>query len=154
MKGKNFILLTLLLTVLFACTDDECHLDTETLLKVEMNVTDTSSVEGFIDSLSVFSPEWTDSIHYQTEGENNNLWLMLSPANDTTTFIFSSIPVPGNDTITFFYQRKFVLLSAECGFVTHYTINNITYTQNYIDSLKLEKNIITTDEQGLLKIYF
>jgi hypothetical protein len=119
-----------------------------------MNVTDTSTIEGFIDSLSVFSTEWADSIYYQTEGENNNLWLMLSPASDTTSFIFSSFPVQSNDTITFFYQRKFVLLSAECGFVTHYTINNITYTQNYIDSLKLEKNIITTDEQGLLKIYF
>ncbi|HSH52907.1 MAG TPA: DUF6452 family protein [Bacteroidales bacterium] len=154
MSITKVILFSVLLLGIMACSDDECHLDTQTLLKVEMSVTDTSTPEGFIDSLSVFSTEWTDSIHYQSEGNNNNLWLTLSPANDTTTFIFSSIPVQGNDTITFFYQRKFELLSAECGFVTHYTISNFTYTQNYIDSLKLEKNIITTDEQGLLKIYF
>ncbi|MEE4197850.1 MAG: DUF6452 family protein [Bacteroidales bacterium] len=154
MKTIHALLLFVVLLVVFACTDDECHLETDTLLQVEMSVSDPATPEHFIDSLSVFTTEWADSIHYSNEGNGNSLWLMLSPSRDTTSFIFTSGTVNGNDTLTLFYQREFILLSAECGFVSHFTINQISYTQNYIDSLKLEKNTITTDEQGLLKIYF
>jgi len=155
MKNTKFILFSLLfLLVLFACTDDQCHLDTETLLKVEMSVNDPSTPGKYIDSLAVYAPEWTDSLFYKNEGEGKSLWLMLSPQQDTTTFIFTSNLVEQNDTLNFIYQRKQTLLSAECGFVTHYTIDTILHTKNYIDSLFLEKNSITTDEQGLVKIYF
>ncbi|MFO7843248.1 MAG: DUF6452 family protein [Bacteroidales bacterium] len=154
MKILKIILMVVLLSGIFACSDNRCLLDTDTLLNVEMSISDPSTPEEFIDSLSVFSPEWSDSIFYKNKGYNNSIWLMLSPAKDTSTFIFTSNLVEGSDTLTFFYQRDFNLLSVECGFVTHYTIDSILYTQNYIDSLTLIHNSITTNDEGLVKIYF
>lgn len=152
-KFLSIIFFTVILSI-YSCSDDRCHLDTDTLMKVEMNVEDPDTPAGFIDSLSVYSPEWADSIHYKTEGTGKSLLFMLSPKADTTELIFTSNLVDNNDTIIFFYQRDFVLLSAECGFVVHYKIDSIVNTWNYIDSLKLVKNQITTDEQGHIQIYF
>ncbi|MFO7830294.1 MAG: DUF6452 family protein [Bacteroidales bacterium] len=155
MKKHFIIILTFSLAlVISSCSDDRCHLDTETLLNAKMSIEDPDTPKNFVDSLSVYSPEWTDSIHYKTDGTGKSLLLMLSPNTDTTAFIFTSNLVDNSDTITFFYQRDFVLLSAECGFVVHFEIDSIANTWNYIDSLKLVKNQITTNEQGHIQIYF
>ncbi len=154
MRIVKSILFFVLIVGIFACSDDQCHLDTDTLLKVEMSVNDTSTPGKFIDSLAVYAPEWTDSIYYKNEGQSNSLWLMLSPNKDSSIYIFTSNLVEDKDTITFFYQRNFVFLSPECGFVGNFTIDSIQNTFNNIDSIALEKNQITTNEQGLLKIYF
>ena len=151
---KNLIVILTFALVVSSCSDDRCHLETDTLLKAEMSVNDSETPKKFIDSLSVYSPEWADSIHYKTEGTSNSLLFMLSPNKDTTSLIFTSNLVDNNDTITFFYQRDLVLLSAECGFVVHFKIDSIANTWNYIDSLTLIKNQITTDVQGHIKIYF
>lgn len=153
---KKFIAIFtfLLALVIFSCSDDKCHLETDTLLRAEMSIENPDTPEGFIDSLSVYSPEWADSIHYKTEKSGKSLLFMLSPNTDITEIIFTSNVVNNNDTIIFFYQRDFVLLSAECGFVVHYKIDSIANTWNYIDSLKLVKNQITTNEQGHIQIYF
>ncbi|MFP4024411.1 MAG: DUF6452 family protein [Thiohalospira sp.] len=154
MRIVKRILFFVLIAGIFACSDDQCHLDTDTFLKVEMSVDDPDLPKAFIDSLSVYAPEWADSIYYKNEGQNKSLWLMLSPNEDSSTFIFTSNLVEDKDTITFFYQRDFVFLSPECGFVGNFAIDSVQNTFNNIDSLALEKNLITTNEQGLLKIFF
>ena len=157
MKIKYYIgIIFFLGVIIVSCNDDQCNLDTDPLMKTEILVKDTvlTSIK-YLDSLSIYSPEWTDSIHYSEE-DASFLYFMLSPESDTTEIIFTSKQADNNDTIIFYYQREFVLLTPECGFVINYKIDTFINTWNYIDSLELvdEDKDISTDKDGYIQIYF
>lgn len=156
MKIIKYILPLLIITaIIISCSDDRCNSETDSLLKCELIVTDTNlTAIKFIDSLSIYSPEWSDSIHYSEEGSDNCLLFTLSPESDTTDIVFTSRQAEFNDTIYIYYQREFVFLSPECGFVVNCKIDTVLNTWNYIDSLKIIQNEITTNAQGHIQIYF
>lgn len=156
MKAIKWITISLLSTILIlSCSDDQCNSETVTLLKSELIVKDTTLTNiNYIDSLSLYSPEWPDSIHYWEEGSENFLYFILSPESDTTEIIFTSAQVLLNDTICFYYQREFILLSPECGFVVNYKIDTVLNTCNYIDSLEIVNENISIDKDGHIQIYF
>lgn len=146
-----FFLLAFFL-VISSCSDDQCNLDTDTILNTEILVKDATLVSSkFLDSLSIYSPEWTDSIH-NSGSSSVNYYLFLSPFSDTSTFILTSQSML--DTVNLFYKRKLVLLSQECGFVTHFTIDSFNFTTNNIDSIFILEDEITTDNDGHIQIYF
>ncbi|OFX21705.1 MAG: hypothetical protein A2041_12860 [Bacteroidetes bacterium GWA2_31_9b] len=156
--NKNLLKIFFLLFSLFLminCSDDQCNQTTESILKTRMFVSDPSLISGkFLDSMSVYAPEWTDSIHHvgTSSTDSTDFSLYLSPYSDTTTFILASKSML--DTVHLFYTRKLILLSQECGFVTHFNIKSFNYTTNNIDSVFLIENEITTDNDGYLQIYF
>ncbi len=156
MKNSKYIILSFITVILFlSCSDDRCNSETDSLLKCELIVTDTNlTAIKFIDSLSIYSPEWSDSIHYSEEGSDNSLLFTLSPESDTTEIVFTSRQAEFKDTIYIYYQREFVFLSPECGFVLNCKIDTVLNTYNYIDSLKIIKDEITTNVQGYIQIYF
>jgi len=128
--SKNLIKIFFLLFSLFLminCSDDQCNQTTESILKTRMYVTDTSLISGkFLNSMSVFAPEWTDSIHNaSSSSDSTDFSLYLSPYSDTTTFILTSKSIL--DTVHLFYSRKLILLSQECGFVTHFNIFTLDF---------------------------
>ena len=155
MKIKYYIGILLFLGVIIvSCSDDQCNIDTDSLMKTEILVKDPSLTSiKYLDSLSIYSPEWIDSIHYSEE-DASFLYFMLSPESDTTEIIFTSKQADNNDTIIFYYQREFVLLTPECGFVINYKIDTFINTWNYIDSLELVNDDISTDKDGYIQIYF
>ena len=151
--GKSLFLLIVVIYFL-SCTSDDCVFDSDTFLKTEMNVIDTFLINiGFLDSMSVYSPSWTDSIHYES-GDLGNITYSLSPDNDSTVIIITSIPISKKDTITFYHQKELFFLSPECGFVFNFTIDSFENTANLIDSLTLVNNELTTNEEGYIQIYF
>ncbi|MFC2096473.1 DUF6452 family protein [Bacteroidota bacterium] len=152
MRFSYSILLLILLAVFYSCTDDQCGSDTEALLQTELIAIDVD--DEFIDSLSLYSPEWADSIHYSIEGADNIISFMLSPNSDTTEIIYCSTNAALNDTIFIYYQREFIFLTPECGFVTDYFIDTVLYTYNYIDSIEIVTDEITTNADGYIQIYF
>ena len=156
MKKINYIIFSLIVFLLLtSCTDDQCNAETESLLKTELFVLDGDLKDiDFLDSMSVFSPEWTDSIHYSEEGSKKILYLTLSSESDTSNFIITSSQATTQDTISIYYQRELLFISTECGFVTNYTIDTIIYSYNYIDSLQIINKNISTDNNGYIKIYF
>lgn len=138
-----------------SCTDDRCNADTESLLNATLTVTDeTLNDIHFVDSLSIYSPEWTDSIHYAESGDDNILGFILSPFSDTTEMIFTSKNAPLKDTLFIFYQRHYTFFSQECGFVTNYEIDTILHSYNYIDSIEIINNQISVEKNGQIQIYF
>lgn len=156
MKLYNYIFLIALSVVLiYSCSDDQCNSETESLVKAEVLVksSELTSIK-YLDNLSIYSPEWTDSIHYAKEGSDNSLYFTLSPNSDTTEIIFTSEVAPLKDTIFIFYQRELVFLSPECGFVTNCSIDTVITTNNYIDSLEVVNPETSTNENGHIKIYF
>lgn len=153
--GKWIIVLLSAIMAIYSCTDDQCNSETESLLKSEFLVIDTNLIAiNYLDSLSIYAPEWKDSIHYSEEGSEKLLYFTLSPESDTSEFIITSLQAPLNDTIFIYYHRKTVLISTECGFATDYTIDTILYTNNYIDSLDLVNETISTEKNGHIQIYF
>lgn len=156
MKIIKYISVIFLLAVFFmSCSDDSCNLKTEPLLKTEINVVDADLIAlKFLDSLSIYSPDWIDSIHYLDEGLENSLYFMLSPNSDSTEIIFTSKSHPLNDTILFFHQSEIRFLSPECGFVINYKIDSLVSTSYNIDSLTLLNSNITSNKNGHLQIYF
>lgn len=156
MKSINYIILIILVTVsVYSCSDDQCNADTDALLKTELLVLDTNlTAIKYLANLSVYSPEWTDSIHYSEEGSKNILNFTLSPISDTTEIIITSLNAALNDTLFIYSQRELLFLSPECGFVTNFTIDTILNSTNYIDSLKIITKNISTEKDGSIKIYF
>lgn len=156
MKNFNYIVFILIIYLLFtSCSDDQCNADTDTLLKNELLVIDEDLIAiNFLAKLSLYSPEWSDSIHYSEEGSKNILYITLSPNSDTTELIITSLQAPLNDTLFIYSERELLLLSPECGFVTNYTIDSIIHTNHYIDSLKIINKNISTEKDGSVQIYF
>jgi len=155
MKFQRVIIYCFFLFFTVSCADDQCNLETDALLKTEFVIKDQNLISiNFLDSLSVFSPEWTDSIHYWKEKDGINLLYSLSPAEDFSEIIITSKKASLNDTLFIYYQREFLMLSPECGFVVNYTIDSVLSTSNYIDSLFIITPAINTLKNGHIQIYF
>jgi len=152
MKLSYYTILFLLILASFSCTDDQCNSDTESLLQTELIAKGVD--DEFIDSLSIYAPEWTDSIHYSIENDDNIISFILSPNSDTTEIIYTSKNYPLKDTLFIYYQREMTFLSPECGFITNYIIDTVLHTYNYIDSIEIVTEEITTEKDGLIQIYF
>ena len=153
--SQYLITLLLLITSIWSCTDDHCNADTESLLNATLTVTDeTLNDISFVENLSIYSPEWTDSIHYAVSGDDNVLGFVLSPFSDTTKIVFTSTNAPLNDTLYIYYQRTYTFLSQECGFVPNFEIDTILHSYNYIDSVEITNKEISVEKNGKIQIYF
>jgi len=151
---RNLLVIATIAIYFSSCTSDECVFNTETYLKFEVNVLDTNLIKiGFVDSLSLFSPAWTDSIHSANIGASASFLFSLSPDDDFTTIIITTKGLQEKDTISFYHQKDMVFLSPECGFIFTFTIDSFINTENFIDSVKLVNNELTADEEGNVKIY-
>lgn len=156
MKIIRYILLCFIISaIIISCGDDVCNSETNSFLKTEFIVQDPDLISiKYLDSLSIYSPLWQDSIHYKEEGLEKSLSFTLSPESDTTEIVFTSKQAASKDTIYIYYQREFIFLSPECGFVINYTIDTVLNTYNYIDSLEVLNYKISTNKNGHIKIYF
>jgi hypothetical protein len=156
MKIIKYLPIFFITLIFISCGDDICTSDTESLINAEIIVVDTNLINGkYLDSLSFYSPEWPDSIHYWEDGSENSFFFMLSPNDTSTTIILSSKHEVLKDTIQIFHQNELFFLS-ECGFILNYKINSLSFitdTTNLIDSIYLVQDEITNDENGHVKIY-
>jgi len=155
MKFSVYILIITLFALIYSCSDDTCNADTDTLLNIEFTVNDTNLTNiDFLDNLSLYSTQWSDSIHYSEEGSNEILSLMLSPNSDTSEIIITSVNAGLKDTLTIISQRELIFYSPECGFITNYFIDTLFYSINYIDSIAITSYQISTSKDGQVQIYF
>ncbi len=141
----------------FSCSDDVCNEETESTLNLVFIVNDTSLTNiDFIDNLSIYSPEWTDSIHFLDENESGDavLGFMLSPYSDTSEIIITSKNATEKDTLIILTQREQIFLSKECGFIMDFLIDTVLFTLNYIDSIEINEDEITTAKNGEIQLYF
>ena len=141
-----------MLGTLIACSDDPCRVDTESLLTLEITVEDASlTSSNFAEGLSVYAPEWTDSIAYADAIIDS---IMLSPNDTLTTLILTSTNETLKDTLFVYHKNQVRLLSMECGFVLDYEIDTVINTWNLIDSISVVEDDITNEKNGLIEIYY
>lgn len=155
MKLLSYIFLFILITSIYSCSDDTCDEETESLLNLVFTVNDTSlTAINFVDSLSVYSPEWADSILFSEEGSDTTLSFVLSPNSDTSEIIITSKKAPLKDTLIIVAQRELIFLSKECGFITEFLIDTVVHSYNYIDSIDIKNYEISNNKDGQIEIYF
>lgn len=155
MKFSIILFLIILLSFIYSCSDDVCNEETDTLLNFEFTVSDTAlSNNGFVENIAIYSLEWADSIYYSEDGSNDILSLMLSPYSDTSEFIITSKGFALNDNLTIISQRELIFFSDECGFITEFLIDTVLHSLNYIDSIDISSNKVTTSNNGQIQIYF
>ncbi|NOQ25245.1 MAG: hypothetical protein GQ564_07770 [Bacteroidales bacterium] len=155
MKIIKYIIPFLIITIVtLSCGDDICILETESFMSLEINVTDTTLVDKkYLENLSIYSPEWSDSIHYSEEGSSSIIDFQLSPHNSNTTIVITSDSSDLKDTVQFYHQNELFFLSPECGFILNYKIDSFSVTNNLIDSIYLKTDKITNYVNGLFEIY-
>jgi len=155
MKNIIYIFVLLISVITISCGDGECNLNTDSLLTGTFSVEDsTLKADLFLDSLSVYSTEWLDTINKWNLEENASFEFSLSPNDTITEVIVASKATTELDTLTFRYQNEVVFLSTECGFVVNFKIDTLISTYHLIDSISLVNDEITSEENGLIKIFY
>jgi hypothetical protein len=76
--------------------------------------------------------------------KTNKFYLRLSAHSDTCKwFISPDSTMTALDTITIIYSRQLNFISRSCGYAYHYFINDVKWTFNRIDSVKIKNNAVT-----------
>ncbi|RYE20704.1 MAG: hypothetical protein EOP51_17295 [Sphingobacteriales bacterium] len=108
-------------------------------------------IVGVVDSPAYFM--------YAVKNVNKIDSVVLSPMKDSTSIFIQAdsarTSVFDKDTITFYYTRNLHFISNACGYTTYYTISDLKYTVNNIDSVKLINGNVSTDANiEHVKIYY
>ncbi len=111
---------------------------------------DNVSVAHTIDSLTVYGLG-KDSLIYDNQKKVGRIELPLNSASDSSAFVLVFPEI--SDTLWFYYERKPNLTSLECGFVTFYELENITYTDYLINAVETNNPSITNNLDEHIKIY-
>jgi hypothetical protein len=86
----------------------------------------------------------------------NKFYLRLSAQTDTCKwFISPDSSTAAMDTVTLIYYRELNFVSRSCGYAYHYFINDVKWTFNRIDSVKINNNAVTgTANVENVKIFY
>lgn len=150
--SEFFLIIIIAFTLFSSCQiKNDCD-STESLVKIGFYVKeDESETSVTKDSVSVFGVGREDSLLYELESLNVVL-IPLSPMSESSAFVFEI----GSfiDTITFFYQTKTRFESVECGFIVDFSIDNVYYTENAIDTvMRINKEIKNENDENY-RIFF
>jgi hypothetical protein len=141
-----------------SCTSDgECRKDKDVLLQAGFYTTEYDSVravyvtKNYSDTIKIFGLDndsvLSDSISIKS------ISLSLKSFENTTKFVFQVLNKTP-DTITFIHKNEEYFLSLECGELIFYTLENVEFTTNQIDSVLITNQDITLNKTENIKIYF
>lgn len=143
---SNIFIVILLCIIWSACQRiaDPCL--QPTLISVSVGTykpadTGTSGVDSVLPK-AVFG--YVDNGMRQYSGSKANKFLMrLSSQKDTCKwFISPDSTATGLDTITMIYNRQLNFISTSCGYAYHYSLYDVKWTTNNIDSIKIKSVIV------------
>lgn len=89
-----------------------------------------------------------DSLYtlYGTEAGSNIMRIALNPGKDSTRYTFRVDTLSTTyDTITYYYTPLLHFISNSCGYNYYYTVNDVKFTRNLLDSMRLNDNNVTND---------
>lgn len=152
---QQAVLLVLLLgaALLPSCTQEElCEDVTQNPMGVRFYaLTGETSSAVTVDSLTVYGVGMPQDSIYANQLEVQALELLLDPSKDSTGFVMV-FPL-ATDTIWVKYQRHATLISVECGFMEEYTLLSATFTENVIDSLVINTDLVTNQADEHIQIF-
>lgn len=150
-NSKLLHILLILLPVLFvACTStEECREDRTVNMRIGLyKKTNLNNTAITIDSIWV-NGLGKDSFIYKNAKSVGTLKLPLNASTGQSDFIvrFNNV----NDTLSVFYtNNNAYFISLACGCVATQTIDEVIFTHNYIDSIRIvDRNVINVDAEHI-----
>lgn len=151
MKNRTGILCLMLLvvTVLFvACNSDgQCRQDRYVALKIDFkkivvdSLGDRTVSTLSVDSVTAYGFD-IDSILYDNKKSVNTVDFPLNRFADFSQYIISFNDTI--DTLTILHANVEEYISFACGILTTHTIDSVSATTNFIDSVAINKNDVNT----------
>ncbi len=154
---KNFIYLFGAITLLIQLSSCEektvCDLATDAPLRANFYsiLNDTLEVDTITGGISVIGIGATDSLVKGLTSQGS-VQFTLNPYKDETAYLIKFDNTL--DTLVITYERELQLVSEQCGFVTVFDVKGLAATYNYIDSIALINNRVTTETEQHVKIFF
>ena len=153
-----FLLYTSGSVILPACnTDNICNEKTISLLKVGFYCRYYSN-DRYLTKDSIISISGLNCVGsnfpliYDTTVNVSKLYLPLSQNADSSTF--EIVLDKYTDRYTVKYKRNRVFINYDCGFRTDFILDTLTSMDNRIDSIIINKSLVTETDDEHIKIYF
>jgi hypothetical protein len=157
LMGKNFLLSLLISLIFVSCTPEHCFEGTESFLKARFY--DKTELKAFPpDSVTLYGLTMDSAKIYNNSIKLDPAMIPLNPATDSVSFLIKINGIA--DTMTIFYSSYYHFLSKECGFTYYHDLkpnfasDTIVYTRNAIDSIYINKIVITTENEENIRIYY
>lgn len=164
-----FCLITLLALMLAACTvDTECRQNTGIRLNVvllgDSLRQSTDSARLAKDSLAMDTIRFSsvtgleihglgrDSILYTEDEVLSLVKLPLRPDSLHSDFVFTYNGL--TDTLTILHQNDMQFISLACGCMVFHTIDDVSGSRTFIDSVDILNTLVGTSNDQHLRIYF
>lgn len=109
---------------------------------------DSVSVKGF------GQPQ--DSLLLDTARQVSQLRLPLRDGIDSTTYLicYDWRNAPEADTLIFYYQSYPYFASVDCGCMFNYTLDSVTFTYHFFDSIAVIKPLIDNQNVENIRFYY
>ncbi len=145
------ICLTILLS---ACDDDDvCEEITANNLRVGFYQVGQEDAQSWatVDSLMVHSLEKPDDPVHDTLYTVSSLELPLNIHASSCVFVIDFFHA--KDTLWLYYNKETHLISVECGFTVFFNIQEVEYTNHYVEGLSLEMPEVTNTLDEHIQIF-
>ncbi len=152
---KRLAGILLLLFFAMACVEDEvCEEVTANPLRMGFYLFQNGQDEtgAVIDSLSLYGLGRQDSLIYNNRRGVSRVEVPLDPSADACGFVLV-FPAGTTDTLFIHYDREPHLVSVECGFIMHYVIRELSFSQSVIQQVVVHDDQVIKNPDEHLKIY-
>lgn len=160
-RFSNYIVLIITIVFVCSCTrqDVPCLEPTQYFLRIKTVKPADTGIAGVDSTLPAAVVGYVDTplIFYADTIKRNTFIGPMSAISDSVRwFIAPDTSDPaGIDTITFRYERKTTFLSTACGYTYVYSLQNVSSTNNRIDSVRIENTEVTKDPETLnVKVFY
>ncbi|MCD4770018.1 MAG: hypothetical protein K8R35_07625 [Bacteroidales bacterium] len=143
-------LIILLTVALSGCITEGCDDPGESMTVITLHETDNDDVTT-IDSLTVYGVEMDDLLLYNNS-KTGKIELPLNPASDRADYVIINGLI--YDTLKITYTATQYFISKACGYGFLYTIGNVSYTKNRIDTILIINNSINPSDEENLRTFF
>ena len=147
-----YSLLVLFVILFYSCDDKPCYEEMNTYFKIGFYQVKNGNVsDSILDSLKIYADQ---SNFVLAKKKARFIYPELSPHSDTTLFFLNVNNNVGDDYIRIGYNRKYHLVSHDCGFLTFFdNIKILEHSTTFIDSVVVENSSVNDVNQEQIKIY-
>ncbi|MFW6369679.1 MAG: DUF6452 family protein [Bacteroidota bacterium] len=147
-----FSAIIVFIIVLISCDEKPCYEDMDTFFRIGFyTVEENQVVDSVLDSLIVYADGSNFGLIFRN---TKTIYSELSPNSDTTLFFLTLNDNNGDDFIQLGYNRKYHLVSHDCGFVTYFENLEIIESSDYfIDSVVIVNDVVNDVNQEHIKIF-
>lgn len=143
-------LIIVLIAACSGCITESCDHPGESMAVITLYETDNNETT-VIDSLTIYGVGMDDLLIYDNS-KTGKIELPLNPASDCADYVIVNGLI--HDTLKITYTATHHYISKACGYSFLYTIGNVSYTKNRIDTILIINNSVNPSDEENLRTFF